>query len=122
MFVLWGGSNYIAKNNLTGGMRHLLELVANVYHINVIVMSAPYRHDLMSNSYVNKETEKFNMKLCSRLERLGGVEMIDVVNNRNFYTRHGQHLNTDGKENMAKNIASAIECLLSKQVEPITGK
>ena len=76
----------------------------------------------MSNSYVNKETEKFNMKLCSRLERLGGVEMIDVVNNRNFYTRHGQHLNTDGKENMAKNIASAIECLLSKQVEPITGK
>ena len=76
----------------------------------------------MSNSCVNKEIEKFNMKLQSRLERLGGVEMIDVVNCRNIYTRHGQHLNTDGKENMVKKIASAIECLLSKQVGLITAK
>ena len=48
--------------------------------------------------------------------------MIDVVNDRNLYTRHGQHLNTEGKENMTKKIISAIEHVLSKQVEPITGK
>jgi hypothetical protein len=122
MLVIWGGSNDIAKNNSIMGIRHLLELVINVNHTNVIVMSAPHRHDLMSNSCVNKEIENFNGKLRLRMERLGSVEMIDVVNNRNLYTRHGQHLNTEGKKNMAKKIISAIERVLSKKVEPITGK
>jgi hypothetical protein len=85
-------------------------------------MNALHRHDLMSNSCVNKEIEKFNRKLHFRFERLGNVEMIEAVNNRNLYTRHGQHLNTEGKENMAKKIVSAIERVLSKQVEPIIGK
>jgi hypothetical protein len=120
--VLWGGSNDIAKNSSTVGMRHLLDFVINVTHTNVIVMSAPHRHDLMSNSCVNKEIEKFNRKLHSRLERLRRVEMIDVVNDRNLYTRHGQHLNTEGKETMAKKIGLTKESVLNKQVELITGK
>ena len=70
MLVLWGGSNDIAKNNSIVGMRHLLELVINANHTNVIVMSAPHRQDLMSNSCVNKEIEKFNGKLHLRLESL----------------------------------------------------
>ena len=84
-------------------------------------MSVLHRHDLMSNSCVNKEIGKFNRKLRLRLESLGSVEMIDVGNNRNLYTGHGQHLNTEGKQNMAEKIVSAIECVLSKKVEPITG-
>jgi hypothetical protein len=84
-----GGTNDIAKNNSTVGMRHLLNFVINATHTNVIVMSAPHGHDLMSDSCVNKEIEKFNRKLHLSLERLGRVEMIDVVNERNFYTRHG---------------------------------
>jgi hypothetical protein len=116
-----GGYNDIARNNSIVGIRHLLELVINANRTNVIVTSAPHRHDFMSNSYVNKETEKFNRKLRLILERLRSVEMIDVVNDRNLYTRH-RHLNTEGMENMAKKIVSAIERVLSKQVEPITGK
>jgi hypothetical protein len=120
--VLWGGSNDIVKNNSTVGMRHLLTFVIKATHTNVIVMSAPHRHDLMSDSCVNKETDKFNGKLRLRLGRLGRVEMIDVVNDRNLYTRQGQHLHTEGKETTAKKIASTIECVLNKQVEPFTGK
>jgi hypothetical protein len=117
-----GGSKDIAKNNSTVGMRHILDFVINATHTNVIVMSAPHRHDLMSDSCVNKEIEKFNRKLCLRLERLGRVEIIDVVNDRNLYSRHRQHLNTEGKETMAKKIASTLECMLNKQVKPVTGK
>jgi hypothetical protein len=76
----------------------------------------------MSNSCVSKEIEKFNRKLRLRLERLGSVEMIDVGNDRNLYIRHRQHLNTEGKENMAKKIVSAIERVLNTQVEPVAGK
>jgi hypothetical protein len=100
--VLSGISNNIAKNNSIVGMKHLLELVMNANHTNVILMSASHRHDLMGYSCVNKEIEKFNRKLCIRLERLMKVEMIDVINDRNMYTRHGQHLNSKGKDSMAK--------------------
>jgi hypothetical protein len=113
--VLWGGTNDIAKNKSTVGMRHLLDFVINVTHTNVIVISAPHRHDLMSNSCVNKEIEKFNRKIRLRLERLGRVEMIDVVNDRHLYTRHRQHLNTEGKETMAKKITSLGNGTLIKQ-------
>jgi len=41
--VLWGGSNDIARNNLTAGMKHLLEFVTNAHHTNVILVSAPHR-------------------------------------------------------------------------------
>jgi hypothetical protein len=37
------------------------------------------------------------------------VEKIDVVSERNFCTKHGQHLNTGGKEIMSQKIATTIE-------------
>jgi hypothetical protein len=85
-------------------------------------MSAPYRCDLIRNSCVNNEVEVFNRKLRKRLERFGKVEMIDVVSERNFYKKLGQHLNSGGKESMAKKISTTIECLLNRKVEPISGK
>jgi hypothetical protein len=48
--------------------------------------------------------------------------MIDTGNDRNLFTRHGQHLNSVGKECMANKIASTIKCALNKKVEPISGK
>jgi len=67
--VLWGGgSNDIERNNLSTGMKHLLEFVTNANHTNVILISDPHRYDLMSNSCVNVEVEKFNRKLCKSLE------------------------------------------------------
>jgi len=92
--VLWGGSNDIAKNNSSEGLKHLLELEVNATHTNVILMSAPHRFDLMETSCVNHEIEIFNRKLRKRLERLGKEEMIDVGKDKNLFTRHGQHLNS----------------------------
>jgi len=120
--VIWGGSNDIAKNNSSVGMKNLLELVVNSTHTNVILMSAPHRYNLMETSCVNYEIENFNRKLHNRLERLGKVEMIDVGMDRSLYTRHGQHLNPKGKEGMANKIASTIKNMLNKKVEPISVK
>jgi hypothetical protein len=97
-------------------------ILGNATHTNVTVMSAPHRHDLMRNSCVNNEVEVFNSKLHKRLQKFEKVEVIDVVSERNFYTKHGQHLNSEGKESMAKRIATTIECLLNRKVEPISRK
>ena len=120
--VLWGDSNDTARNNSIAGMKHLLEFVINANHTNVILMSAPHRYDLIRNPCVNNEVEIFNRKLRKMLERFGIVEMIDVVSERNLYTKRGQHLNSGGKESMANKIATTRECLLNRKVEPISGK
>jgi len=62
----------------------------------------------MSNSCVNVEVEKINRKLRKSLERLRKVEMIEVVSERNLYTKHGQRLSSKGKESMTKKIASTV--------------
>jgi hypothetical protein len=102
-------------------MKQILEFVINANHTNVFLMSAPHRYNLIRNSCVNNKVEVFNRTLCKRLERFRKVEMIDVVSEKNFYTKLGQHLNSGGKESMAKKIATIIECLLHRKVEPIVG-
>ena len=96
-------------------MKHLLEFVISANHTNAILMSAPNRYDLMSNSCVNNGIEKFNRKLRKSLERFGKGELIDVFSERNLFTKHGQHLNSEGKESIAKKITSTVESLLKKK-------
>ena len=48
--------------------------------------------------------------------------MIDVGNDRNLFTRHGQHLNSVGKECIANKIALTIKGVLNKKVQPNSGK
>jgi uncharacterized protein (UPF0305 family) len=66
--------------------------------------------------------EVSNSSLRNRLKHSGKVELVDVVNERNFYTRHGQHLNSRCKESMANKIAETIENITKKKVDPISMK
>jgi hypothetical protein len=118
--VLWGGSNDVAQNNSIVGLRHILDLVINSSHTNVILMNVPHRHDLMKESCVNKEVETFNKKLRNKMESFKKVELIEVNSERDLYTRHGQHFNSRGKETIASKIALTIENVVKRRVDPIT--
>jgi hypothetical protein len=67
-------------------MKHLLEFVISANHTNAILISAPSRYDLMSNSCVKNGIETFNGKLRKSLERFGKGELIDVFSERNLFT------------------------------------
>jgi len=103
--VLWGSSNYVARNNSVVGIKHILDLLIQSSHANVILLSVPHRYDLINDSCVNREMKVFNMSLKNRLKCFGKVELIEVVSEREFYTKHGQHLNSRGKVSMASRIA-----------------
>jgi len=47
--VLWGGSNDIAKNNSLEGLKHIIKFLTEANHTNVILLTAPHRHDLITN-------------------------------------------------------------------------
>jgi hypothetical protein len=112
VIVLWGGSNDVARNNSTEGLKVISNLLTEAKHTNVIMINAPHRHDLVSNSCVNVEVEVFNRRLPKDAERFKNVQIIEAVKERNYYTRHGQHLNSAGKDYMATKITTMIEHLL----------
>ena len=45
--IVWGGSNDISKNNSKVAINHLCKFVEEK-HVNLVIMKAPQRHDLMT--------------------------------------------------------------------------
>ena len=85
----------------------------------MMLMSAPHRHDLADMSCVNTEVAKFNRKLTKIMKVHDHVNMINTVNLRECYTRHGMHLNRVGKEQMAHKIIQQIKNLFSVNNTPL---
>jgi len=61
--VLWGGANDVARNNSVVGMKHILDVLINSTHTNVILLSVPHRHDLINDLCVNREVKVFSRSL-----------------------------------------------------------
>ena len=113
--VIWGGANDINKNEATHGLSQLLNFVNHTSNTNIITLAAPHRHDLQQTSCVNKEIQTFNRKLHKILKASDNVSVIDIDLHRSNFTRHGLHLNTTGKENLAEIIARNIKQLRAKK-------
>jgi len=118
----------VAKNNSVLGVELTRDIVIGASHTNVITISAPHRHDLSNELCVNEEVKIFNNKLHGRLERFRKVKLIEVPNERELYTEHGQHLNWRGKETIANAIAISIDKVLENNSQrhteliPVTNK
>jgi hypothetical protein len=70
---------------------------------------------------VNNEIVSYNRRLGKYLKVFDSVHYLMINNDRKFHTRHGMHLNTNGKEYVARQIVSSIATISSKQeVEVIT--
>jgi hypothetical protein len=65
----------------------------------------------------------FNRKLKKHSKVFAHLWLIEVVNSRELYTRHGVHLNWKGKEYMARKIVNVIKEILSvEKSDPIEVK
>ncbi|KAJ4443083.1 hypothetical protein ANN_04733 [Periplaneta americana] len=106
--VVWGGTNDISKNNAAHTIRNLTSFANKCSHTNVLLISAPHRHDLIASSCVNKEVKSFNCRLKKRMGILKNVRIIDVNLDRNKFTRYGLHLNNSGKQQMGEHIMNEI--------------
>jgi hypothetical protein len=58
--VVWGGSNDILKNN---SKEALCNFVEKRQKVNIVVMTAPPRYDLIPSSCVNNEVVRCNRQL-----------------------------------------------------------
>jgi lysophospholipase L1-like esterase len=76
LVIICGGTNDVAKNETTLGLRSLDKFVENINNTNVILLGVLHRFDLMSTSCVNSEVNSFNRKLKKILKRYKNVSLI----------------------------------------------
>ena len=118
--VLCGSSNDVARNNSVEDMKHISDFRRNSNHTNGILMSIPHRHDLIRISCVNNAVEAYNRRLWKRMKMFENVETIKLDTERDFYTKHAQHLNTT--ERMSIKIASTTQSTGGKMIKLVICK
>ena len=85
------------------------------------MLNIPQRHDLAKDSKTNFEIQEFNTKLSKIASLFSHVTLCEIDFTREYFTKHGLHLNNAGKERLAKLIASQTNKLISdfNKTEPI---
>jgi hypothetical protein len=112
--IFYGGSRDIAKNESTQGLRSIMKFVRRQVNTNVIIMTAPHRHDLQVSSCVNKEVVTFNRKLRKQLSLYDYVWVCSSPKDREYYTQHGLHLNSKGKTYLTNKWVPLIQAMTIK--------
>jgi hypothetical protein len=119
VIIVYGGSRDISINETNKGLRCFKQLAMIISNTNVIILDAQHRHDLEELSCVNKEVTVFNRKLHKIMKPFQHVQLLNINANRNFFTRHGLHMNSCGKSWISGIIVKSISVLfLAKQDGP----
>jgi hypothetical protein len=104
--IIWGGVKEVCKKESQKSIKQISEIVQSNLNTNVIVLNLPNRRDLVEHSCVNKEIDNYNRRLGKHLKVFDRVHYKVINYERKFYTRHGMHLNTIGKEYVARQLVS----------------
>jgi hypothetical protein len=96
--ILWAGSNDINKNNMSEVRMGLVKFFDDHTGVNIILLNAPLRYDLITTSCVNREIVKFNRQIKKILKLYPNTRGLEIDLQRQFFMQHGQHLNNNGKE------------------------
>ena len=107
--IIWGGANDIGKNNSKAALKHLCNFIENNQKVNIIVMSAPPRYDLLPTSCVNSEVLRYNKQLGKRVKQFNNVKILETNLERKYFTKHGLHLNSSGKECISQRLATKVK-------------
>jgi lysophospholipase L1-like esterase len=118
--IVWGGSNDIRKNNSKEALKHLCNFIKNNQAVNTVVMTAPPRHDLLPSFCVNSEVISFNKQLRKRMIPYNNVKILETNLERKYFTTHGLHLNSSGKEYIAMRLTTVVKSFFKiERMSPI---
>ena len=113
--VIWGGSNDIGNNNSREALKHLCNFLRNNQMVNTLVMTAPPRCDLLPSSCVNNDVIRFNRQLKKRMAPYNSVKILETNLEREYFTKHGLHRNSSGKECIALRLTMVVKSFLNKE-------
>jgi hypothetical protein len=108
----------VKDNGILISMVHFIQKYNNT---NIVIINIPHRHDLTNRAKTNLCIQAYNYKLKNILKAFKHVSLVEMSTNWRHFTKHGLHLNSRGKEWLAKQTALQIELLVefSSKVNPV---
>jgi hypothetical protein len=104
-------------------MKYLNEFVSQRKKTNVMIVTAPCRHDLLITSCINNEVQIFNRKLYKIMKNKDNVRILNHETIGEDFTHCGLHLNATGKIKVLKLMSQKIFQLFEvKKKHPIIFK
>jgi hypothetical protein len=100
--VLIGGSNDIDKNIHSQNITSIARFLQDTRNTNIILTEVPARYDVGARTHINADIERYNQNLRKVIKEYQHVSLISITHNREFFTKHGLHLNNTGKELLSK--------------------
>ena len=114
--VTWGGTNDISKNNIKISIKHVCHFVEKNEEINIVIMKLPHGHELIPSSCVNIEVIKFDRQAEKKMKIYSNVKMLETDTDRKHFTKHGQHLNLSGREQISMKSPTLIKEFSTKKL------
>jgi hypothetical protein len=78
-------------------------------------MTAPPRYDPIPTSCVNSEVVRFNRQLKKRMKMYNNVKILETDLEGEYFTKHGLHWNSSGKEHIALKLAAVVKSVFNKK-------
>jgi len=95
--ILSGRTVDVARNETNNHLRHLTRFLKRTFSNNVIILNVPHCFSLVNLLCVNKEIIVYNRKLQKIVETSNYVQIQNMNRDRMWYTKHGMHMNSVGK-------------------------
>jgi hypothetical protein len=104
IIVINGGTNDMDNYNckVNGILKILYSFIVKYSNTNIIIVNLPQRYDQQITSKSNLFIQAFNHKLNKIAKMFNHVSVVEMYSDRRLYTRHGLHMNYQGKEMFAK--------------------
>jgi hypothetical protein len=77
ILVLWAGANDISKNNTNKALKSLLKFMEGHKRVNIILIHAQHRHDLINTSCVNKKVVKYNRQVKKIIKLYPNAKLME---------------------------------------------
>jgi len=87
--VVWEGSKEVGRNESKQGNNMIQKIVETNKHTNIILMEVHHRHDLMQETCVNNELEKYNSRMRKYMKIYKNVTVLEINLDRSGFTTHG---------------------------------
>lgn len=83
-------------------LKYLSEFVNHGRNTNILILTAPHRHDLVTTLCINNEVQTFNRKLHKIMKPKDNVRILEHKLNTEDFTQRGLNLNASFKHKVVK--------------------
>jgi hypothetical protein len=103
--VFIGGLKNVNNDDPLRELRYISQFLNRNMQTNIVLLTIPYCYDATADAHTNEEISGINRKIkkCSRVNK--HVKLVETPRERGYYTRHGLHLNGQGKEIICQQLA-----------------